>query len=78
VSPAESAPLPHPDSRTGKIVEFDPFALDVLLEVVSIQRELAGRYIDIRLVLGLTGLRFGELRGLRVRISSGCPVRGSW
>lgn len=76
VSPAESVPLPHPDSRTGKIVEVDPFALDVLLDVVTTQRELAGRYADITLVLGLTGLRFGELRGLRVRDLVDVPYPG--
>lgn len=76
VSPAESVPLPHPDSRTGKVVEVDPFALDVLLDVVSTQRELAGRYADITLVLGLTGLRFGELRGLRVRDLVDVPYPG--
>lgn len=76
VSPAESVPLPHPDSRTGKIVEVDPFALDVLLDVVTTQRELAGRYADITLVLGLTGVRFGELRGLRVRDLVHVPYPG--
>lgn len=76
VSPAEAVPLPRPDSRTGKIVEVDPFALDVLLDVVSTQREFAGRYADITLVLGLTGLRFGELRGLRVRDLVDVPYPG--
>jgi integrase len=37
------------------------------LSVVERQRALAGRYADITLVLALTGVRFGELRGLRVR-----------
>lgn len=67
VSPAEMVPLPHPDSRTGKLVEVAPFPLPVLLDVVDQQRALAGRYADITLVLALTGVRFGELRGLRVR-----------
>ena len=66
-SPAEDVPLPHPDSRSGKVLEVDPFPLDVLADVVKVQRELAGRYADITLVLALTGVRFGELRGLRAR-----------
>lgn len=57
-------------------MEVDPFALDVLLDVVSTQREFAGRYADITLVLGLTGLRFGELRGLRVRDLVDVPYPG--
>jgi integrase len=69
-------PLPHPDSRTGKVVEVDPFALDVLLNVVETQRGFAGRYADITLVLGLTGVRFGELRGLRVRDLVDVPYPG--
>ena len=66
-SPAEDARLPRPDSRTGKIVEVDPFPVDLLLDVVEKQRMTAGRYADLILVLALTGVRFGELRGLRVR-----------
>ncbi|MDV3221870.1 tyrosine-type recombinase/integrase [Intrasporangium sp.] len=66
-SPAEDVPLPRPDSRTGKVVEVDPFTLDQLLEVVEAQRKQAKRYAEITLVLALTGVRFGELRGLRVR-----------
>lgn len=65
-SPAEDVPLPHPDSRTGKVVEVAPFPLDVLLDVVATQRETAGRYAELTLVLALTGVRLGELRGLRV------------
>ena len=49
----------------------------MLLDVVEFtQRELAGRYADITLVLGLTGLRFGELRGLRVRDLVDVPYPG--
>jgi integrase len=76
VSPAEDVPLPHPDSRTGKVVEVDPFTLDLLLDVVETQREFAGRYGDLTLVLGLTGLRFGELRGLRLRDVVSVPYPG--
>jgi integrase len=76
VFPAESVPLPHPDSRTGKVVEVHPFPLDVLLDVVESQRRIAGRYADITLVLGLTGVRFGELRGHRVRDLVDVPYAG--
>lgn len=75
-SPAESVPLPHPDSRTGKVVEVDPFPLDLLLDVVANQRRIAGRYADITLVLALTGVRLGELRGLRVRDVVSVPYPG--
>ena len=40
------------------------------------QRGYAGRYGDLTLVLGLTGLRFGELRGLRVRDVVSVPYPG--
>lgn len=76
VSPAELVPLPHPDSRTGKVVEVEPFPFPVLLEVVDEQREIAGRYAEITLVLALTGVRFGELRGLRVRDVVSVPYPG--
>lgn len=76
VSPAELVPLPHPDSRTGKVVEVDPFPFSVLLEVVDEQRKVAGRYAEITLVLALTGVRFGELRGLRVRDVVSVPYPG--
>jgi integrase len=67
VSPAADVPLPRPDSKTGQMVEVHPFPLDELLDVIEAQREHAGRYAEITLFLALTGLRFGELRGLRVR-----------
>lgn len=67
VSPAASVPLPRPDSTGGKVTEIDPFSVAELLEVVAQQREFAGRYADVTLVLALTGVRLGELRGLRVR-----------
>lgn len=75
-SPAADIRLPRPDSRTGKVVEFEPFTIDLLLSVVERQRELAGQYADITLVLGLTGVRFGELRGLRVRDVVAVPFAG--
>jgi hypothetical protein len=37
-----------------------------LLEVVIEQRSLSPTYAEVTLDLGLTGLRFGEPRGLRV------------
>ena len=78
VSPAEDVPLPHP-TPTG-VVEVVPFPLELLLQVVETQRAVAGRYADVTLVLALTGLRLGELRGLRVRAYplgalSGCGGR---
>lgn len=76
VSPAELVPLPHPDSRTGKVVEVDPLPFPVLLGVVDEQRKVAGRYAEITLVLALTGVRFGELRGLRVRDVVSVPYPG--
>ena len=75
-SPAEDVPLPHPDSRTGKVVEVAPFPLDVLLGVVETQREFGGQYAELTLVLGLTGVRLGELRGLRVRDVVAVPYPG--
>jgi len=75
-SAAESVPLPHPDSRTGKVVEVHPFPLEVLLDVVATQKEVAGRYGDVTLALALTGIRFGELRGLRVRDLVDVPYPG--
>ena len=53
---AQDVPLPRPDSRTGKVVEVDPFPLDVLLDVVEKQHETAGRYAEVTLVLALTGV----------------------
>lgn len=75
-SPAADVRLPRSDSRTGKVVEFEPFTLPMLLDVVEQQRETAGRYADVTLVLGLTGLRMGELRGLRVRDITDVPYPG--
>lgn len=66
-SPAETVALPRPDSRTGKVIEIRPYPIEVLSSVVLTQREFSERYADITLVLALTGLRMGELRGLRVR-----------
>jgi integrase len=75
-SPAEEVPLPRPDSRTGKVVEVHPFPLELLLGVVETQRGIGGRYADVTLVLALTGVRFGELRGLRVRDLVDVPYPG--
>lgn len=62
-SPAELVPLPHPDSRTGKVIEVHPFPVPTLLDVVKAQRELSTEGADVTLVLALTGLRFGEQHG---------------
>ncbi len=75
-SPAEDVPLPRPDSRTGNVVEVHPFTLNLLLEVVEAQRKHTRRYAEITLVLALTGVRFGELRGLRVRDLVSVPYPG--
>ncbi len=64
-----------------------PFSVQELLDVVDDQRRFAPRYADVTQVLGLTGLRFGELRGLRVadalevpypalRVSRSVPASG--
>jgi integrase len=64
-----------------------PFAVAELLDVVEEQRRFSHRDADLTLVLGLTGLRFGELRGLRVadlldvpyaafRVSRSVPASG--
>ncbi len=73
ISPAAAVPLPRPDSRTGQVVEIHPYPLPLLLEVVETQRRYAGRYADVTLVLALTGLRLGELRGLRVKDVASVP-----
>lgn len=57
-------------------VEVHPFPPDVLLGVVEAQREHGGRYAELTLVLGLTGVRLGELRGLRVRDVVAVPYPG--
>lgn len=76
VSPAEDVALPRPDSVGGRVVEVVPFTVELLLSVVEEQRRFAGRYADLTLVLGLTGLRLGELRGLRVRDVVSVPYPG--
>jgi len=68
VSPAEGVPLPRTDTRAGVVVaEVNPFTLPELLSVVQEQTSHDVRYAQVTLVLGLTGLRMGELRGLRAR-----------
>ena len=75
-SPAQDVPLPRPDSRTGNVVEVHPFTLSLLLEVVEAHRKHTRRYAEITFVLALTGVRFGELRGLRVRDLVSVPYPG--
>ena len=43
---------------------------------MATQRAIAGRYADLTLVLAMTGVRFGELRGLRVRDVVSVPYPG--
>ena len=75
VSPVAEVPLPRPDhadERSFHAGTVNPFTLSELLQVVERQRnrsrqhQSTKRYADVTLVLGLTGIRFGELRGLRV------------
>ena len=60
-SPATVVRLPRPDSGRAR-GEFRPFTMEELLSVVEEQRQHAGPQADVTLFLGLTGLRFGELR----------------
>ena len=46
--------------------EMRPFSVQELLDVGDVQRRFAPRHAGETQVLGLTRLRFGELRGLRV------------
>lgn len=71
-SPATVVRLPRPDSGRSR-TEFRPFTMVELLSVVEEQRQHAGAQADTTLFLGLTGLRFGELRGLRVRDVTSVP-----
>jgi site-specific recombinase XerC len=66
VNPASGRRTVTPDAPVDKRQDMKPFAVTDLLEVVEEQRRFAPRDADLTLVLGLTGLRFGELRGLRV------------
>jgi integrase len=65
-NPATGRRTGTPDTSPAKREEMRPFAIPELLDVVEEQRRSAPMYADLTLVLGLTGLRFGELRGLRV------------
>lgn len=76
-SPAAAVRMPRPDETAETAaaggVSVNPFTIAELLEVVEAQRnrtrqhETTKRYADMTLVLGLTGVRLGELRGLLVR-----------
>lgn len=65
-SPAAAVPLPRPDTGR-KRPEFRPFTMEELLQAVETQRGHSPDQADVTLFLGLTGVRFGELRGLRAR-----------
>jgi integrase len=54
------------DTAPPQKEQMRPFAIAALLDVVEDQRKFDPVYADLTLVLGLTGMRFGELRGLRV------------
>jgi integrase len=64
---------PVPDSRVPKgdaiseRQEVYPFTIHELREVVAQLSERSPRQAELALVLGLTGLRWGELSGMRVR-----------
>ncbi len=62
---ADSHTTRHYRNRSGGSA-YTKISLNELLAVVERQRALAGRYADVTLVLGLTGVRLGEFRGLRV------------
>ena len=75
-----------PDTPAAKRHEMRPFSIQELLDVVVDQRRFAPGTPMSR-VLGLTGLRFGELRGLMVadtlevpypalRVSRSVPASG--
>ncbi len=63
---AAAVRMPRPDASSAG-AEVRSFTLDELLALVDEHRERAGELADVTLILGLTGLRFGQLRGLRVR-----------
>lgn len=76
-----------PDTPAAKRHEMRPFSIQELLDVVVDQRRFAPGNADVTRVLGLTGLRFGELRGLMVadalevpypalRVSRSVPASG--
>lgn len=86
-NPATGRRAVAPDAAPIKKHEMRPFAVAELLDVVEEQRRFSPREADLTLVLGLTGLRFGELRGLRVadlldvpyaafRVSRSVPASG--
>jgi integrase len=65
-NPVTAAKLP---SGTGQDAtdEIYPFSLDELHAVVADLETKGGRWAELALVLGLTGMRWGELMALRVR-----------
>jgi integrase len=86
-NPAAGRRTTAPDTSPPERNEIRPYSVAELLEVVEEQRTFAPSAADLTLVLGLTGLRFGELRGLRVadlldvpypafRVSRSVPASG--
>lgn len=86
-NPASARRATAPDTSSADRHEIRPYSVGELLEVVEEQRTFAPSAADLTLVLGLTGLRFGELRGLRaadlldvpypaLRVSRSVPASG--
>src|SRR4051812_48165339 len=73
---SRGSPMAIKSRLEGTFLDADPFPLEVLLNVVKTQRELASRYADVTLVLGLTGLRLRELCQVRVRDVVAAPYLG--
>ena len=65
VNPVAGARMPRIGASPSR--EIEPLTLSELEEVYNEQREINPKLADCVLVLGLTGIRWGELRGLRVK-----------
>ncbi|WP_382303936.1 tyrosine-type recombinase/integrase [Herbiconiux sp. UC225_62] len=64
-NPAKAARVPL--GRAGEAHEVYPFTVRELHEVYGKLKEESDRWADLALVLGLTGIRWGEAMALRVR-----------
>lgn len=64
-NPVAGARMPRVGASPSR--EVEPFTLVELEEVYSEQRQINPQLAECVLVLGLTGIRWGELRGLRVK-----------
>jgi integrase len=63
-----------PNGNAAKAHEVYPFTIDELRALVALLAITGGAQADVALVLGLTGLRWGELCALRVRDVVQVPV----